>query len=145
MVPWYIIIRTSRFLSTNFLKMQKGSSNVRVGVRVRPLSDNEVALESRSVVNYPGKSMIRIGDGSGDKTFTFDDVFDSSLSQNGLYTRKPPPAQLISVSRHIILDVFASTLPLLQSFLGGYNVTVSLFKPLLNKICYTSSNPALIR
>jgi hypothetical protein len=45
-------------------------SNVRVGVRVRPYSANEIAAESRSAVSHPGRNMVSIGDGAGDKSFT---------------------------------------------------------------------------
>lgn len=59
------------------------AGNVRVAVRVRPLSHTEVETDSRFVVSHPAKSMVKIGDGSGDKTFTFDHVFPAHVSQKG--------------------------------------------------------------
>ena len=59
------------------------SANVRVGVRVRPLSSSEVASDCRSIVGHPAVNMVRIGDGAGDKTFTFDHVFPAHMSQSG--------------------------------------------------------------
>ena len=56
---------------------------VQVGVRLRPFSHNEVAADSRAVVNHPNRNSISVGDGSGDKNFTFDHVFPSSMSQAG--------------------------------------------------------------
>lgn len=61
------------------------ASNVRVAVRVRPQSANELAVDSRVVASYPNANMIRIGDGGGDKTFTFDHVFGSGVSQKGKF------------------------------------------------------------
>jgi len=58
-------------------------ANVRVGVRVRPLSANEVAADSRLVISHPTRDSIRVGDGTGDKTFTYDHVFPSHMSQEG--------------------------------------------------------------
>jgi len=79
-------------------------SNVRVGVRVRPLSDNEIAADCRLAISHPSRDMIRVGDGSGDKTFTFDHVFPTNMTQHDLFE--------------------ATSAPLIKSFLDGYNVTV---------------------
>ena len=62
------------------------AGNVRVAVRVRPLSHTEVETDSRFVVSHPAKSMVKIGDGSGDKTFTLDHVFPAHVSQKGRST-----------------------------------------------------------
>jgi hypothetical protein len=69
---------------------------VRVGVRVRPLSDNEIASDSRVVINHPARNMIKVGDGSGDKTFTFDCVFPSHVSQAGQFVNQSLHPELIS-------------------------------------------------
>ena len=79
---------------------------VRVGVRVRPLSCNEVASDSRISLCHPSRDSVKIGDGSGDKTFTFDNVFPSNTSQSDLFN--------------------ATAEPMIKSFLDGYNVTVKL-------------------
>jgi len=77
---------------------------VRVGVRVRPLSNTELAADSRQVISYPGRDVISIGDGKGDKSFTFDHVFPTQMSQQELYD--------------------GTAAPMLQSFFDGYNVTI---------------------
>jgi len=84
--------------------MANPASQVRVGVRVRPLSTAELSADSRMAISYPGRNMVRIGDGVGDKTFTFDNVFPSQMSQSDLFN--------------------ATAAPMIQSFLDGYNVTV---------------------
>jgi kinesin family protein 4/21/27 len=84
--------------------MEDHRCNVRVGVRVRPLSNTELAADSRQVISYPGRDVISIGDGKGDKSFTFDHVFPAHMSQQELYE--------------------STAAPMLQSFLDGYNVTV---------------------
>jgi len=73
---------------------------VRVGVRVRPLTNQEIQQAGKSVIQSHG-SEIQLGE----RRFTYDAVFDSQVTQSELYT---------SVSK-----------PLLFSFLDGYNATVS--------------------
>jgi len=84
--------------------MEDHLCNVRVGVRVRPLSNTELAADSRQVISYPGRDVISIGDGKGDKSFTFDHVFPTQMSQQELYD--------------------GTAAPMLQSFFDGYNVTI---------------------
>ena len=76
-----------------------GNSKVRVGVRVRPLTCQEVGQDGKSVVvvNPPE---IRLGE----RRFNYDKVFGENVGQEELYG---------SISS-----------PLLQSFLDGYNATV---------------------
>jgi len=73
------------------------SSQVRVGVRVRPVSVKEQGAEN--VLSVQQRSIALSG-----RHFTYDHVFDSSISQSSLYEQVSPQ--------------------LLQSFLEGYNATV---------------------
>ena len=76
---------------------------VRVGVRVRPLTSREHAEGGKTVVHVqPSSGEIRIGE----RRFTYDAVFPSHSGQAELYQ---------SVSA-----------PLLKSFLEGYNATVCI-------------------
>ena len=73
------------------------SSQVRVGVRVRPVSIKEHG--SDNVVHVDGHSVALLG-----RRFTYDHVFDPNTTQSALYEQVSPQ--------------------LLQSFLEGYNATV---------------------
>ena len=75
------------------------SSQVRVGLRVRPVSIKEHG--SDNVVHVDGHSVALLG-----RRFTYDHVFDPSTTQSALYEQVSPQ--------------------LLQSFLEGYNATVRL-------------------
>lgn len=98
----HIIDFASAFSSTSCLAFisMASSTTVRVGVRVRPLTDQEIGHGGKSVLNASHPE-IRLGD----RRFTYDEVFEENLSQEDLYG---------SVSG-----------PLLSSFLNGYNATVS--------------------
>ena len=77
------------------------SSQVRVGVRVRPLTSKEIQQGGKSsVVVAPAGAVV----GIGQRRFTYDAAFDSNVSQLELYE---------SVSA-----------PLLKSYVDGYNATV---------------------
>lgn len=76
------------------------STQVRVAVRIRPLTPQEIGQGANQVVEAVPPCV-----GIGERRFTYDAVFDSSISQSDLYS---------SVSS-----------PLLKSFLDGYNATVS--------------------
>ena len=73
---------------------------VRVGVRIRPLTSQEIKQGGKQVLDVAPPSV-----GIGERRFTYDAVFDSHIAQEELYE---------SVSR-----------PLLASFVDGYNATVS--------------------
>lgn len=77
------------------------SSRVRVAVRVRPLGHQEVAQGGTHVISarHPEIHL-------GERRFTFDSVFDTSVSQAALFDEVSGPLQ--------------------SSFLDGYNATVSL-------------------
>ena len=86
-------------------------SQVRVGVRVRPLTASESRQGGKIVVhtNSWNKSNQTVGIGSNSRRmFTFDSVFDTNVSQENLYQ-----------------DISA---PLLNAFLEGYNSTVSVIE-----------------
>ena len=85
-------------------QMQAPSCQVRVGVRVRPLTSGEISANGRGVVE--ANSFDRTVS-LAKRKFTFDAVFDSHVTQTELY-------QAVSPS-------------LLGSFLDGYNATVSCF------------------
>ena len=72
----------------------------RVGVRVRPLTNQEIQQGGSGVLLTRGPE-IQLGE----RRFTYDAVFDAKVAQSDLYA---------SVSK-----------PLLTSFLDGYNATVS--------------------
>jgi hypothetical protein len=77
-------------------------TKVRVGVRVRPLLPNEMAVGSEMVMKYPGDNSKQIG--MGDRAFTYDHVFRPEVEQNALYGM--------------------TAKPMLKPFLDGYNVTI---------------------
>jgi len=81
--------------------MQGSSSQVRVGVRIRPLTSKETSEGGESVVQC--NAFDRTVELSKRK-FTYDSVFHSNINQIELYNNVAPP--------------------LLQSFLSGYNATV---------------------
>jgi len=81
--------------------MQGSSSQVRVGVRIRPLTSKETSEGGESVVQC--NAFDRTVELSKRK-FTYDSVFHSNITQIELYNNVAPP--------------------LLQSFLNGYNATV---------------------
>lgn len=85
-------------------EMEK-TSNVRVGVRVRPFSSKEISAsrsgESVLTCVRNGTQEIRLGS----RRFTYDAVFDENVSQEELYQ---------SVAG-----------PLMENFLEGFNATVS--------------------
>lgn len=76
-------------------------SQVRVGVRIRPLGSKEIQQGGKPSLTVAPPSV-----GIGQRQFTYDAVYDSNVSQPDLYE---------SVSA-----------PLLKSFLDGYNATVSI-------------------
>lgn len=75
------------------------SCQVRVGVRIRPLTSKEVSHGGKCVIEAVPPQV-----GIGKRKFTYDSVFDSHVSQQDLYNRVAPS--------------------LLSSFLEGYNATV---------------------
>ena len=78
------------------------ASQVRVGVRIRPLASQEVGQGGKSVLSARAPE-IQLGT----RRFTYDAVFDSSVGQEELYQEVSAPLQ--------------------ASFLDGYNATVSFF------------------
>lgn len=85
------------------------SSRVRVAVRVRPLGHQELAQGGTHVVSarHPEIHL-------GERRFTFDSVFDTSVSQSTLFDQVSGPLQ--------------------SSFLDGYNATVSLVYRFCNEL-----------
>jgi hypothetical protein len=79
------------------------SSQVRVGVRIRPITCKESSEGGKQVVE--ANSFDRTVSLSKRK-FTYDSVFDSNVSNEDLYSSVAPP--------------------LLDAFLNGYNATVSV-------------------
>jgi hypothetical protein len=92
-------------LPNNNSSSNNSACQVRVGVRIRPLTSQEAGQGGNSVLavqqqQQQQQSEIRLGQ----RRFTYDAVFDADVSQHDLYQ---------SVSA-----------PLLTSFLDGYNATV---------------------
>jgi predicted neutral ceramidase superfamily lipid hydrolase len=81
-------------------ELSLSGSQVRVGVRVRPLTSKEIQQGGKSSVSVTPPVV-----GIGQRRFTYDVAFDSNVSQLELYE---------SVSA-----------PLLKSYVDGYNATVS--------------------
>ena len=75
---------------------------VRVGVRVRPLTSQEIQQGGKNSLSVTTPT-IRLGE----RQFTFDRTFDSNVAQDDLYDDVSPP--------------------LLKSFTDGYNATVSKY------------------
>jgi hypothetical protein len=101
--------------TTSPLSTSNSSSNnacqVRVGVRIRPLTSQEAGEGGNSVLAVQQQQQQQHGHQQqqqeirlGQRRFTYDAVFDADVSQHDLYQ---------SVSA-----------PLLTSFLDGYNATV---------------------
>lgn len=92
---------------------------VRVGVRIRPLASSESSRGGRAVVFANDiQRTVSIGK-KQERTFTYDMVFDSSVSQNHLYERVKGQ--------------------LLGAFLDGFNATVSFC------FCETVEVPCALR
>ncbi|CAH8625008.1 unnamed protein product [Schistosoma bovis] len=82
--------------------MEIGDTSVKVGVRVRPLSDNEVNDGSSTCLSYPNEgNQLIIGN---DKLFVFDYVFKETDSQEYVYKK--------------------AALPMVENILKGYNATL---------------------
>ncbi|CAH8621309.1 unnamed protein product [Schistosoma guineensis] len=79
-----------------------GDTSVKVGVRVRPLSNSEVNDGSSTCLSYPNEeNQLIIGN---DKRFGFDYVFKETDSQEHVYKK--------------------AALPMVESILKGYNATL---------------------
>ena len=86
-------------VAENGNRSHKGS-RVHVGVRIRPLTSQEIQQGGKSSLNADECPTIRMGQ----RQFTYDAVFDSNCGQGDLYDRV--------------------SAPLLTSFMDGYNATV---------------------
>jgi len=84
------------------MRSNSRSCNVRVGVRIRPLTSTEIQQGGENRLSVASPS-IRIGE----RQFTFDSVFDSNVCQVDLYHDVSPP--------------------LLKSFANGYNATIMAY------------------
>jgi hypothetical protein len=82
-------------------------SRVQVGVRIRPLTSQEIRRGGKSSLNVDSPS-IRMGQ----RRFTYDAVFEDTCGQKDLYDRVSGP--------------------LLSSFVDGYNATVGRLSFVLN-------------
>lgn len=92
---------------------------VRVGLRIRPLTSKETSEGGKSVVECnPHNRTITLSK----RQFTFDSVFDGTVSQSDLY------------------DDIAT--PLLDAFLGGYNATVIAYGQTGSGKTYTCGSEA---
>ncbi|CAH8626714.1 unnamed protein product [Schistosoma curassoni] len=82
--------------------MEIGDTSVKVGVRVRPLSNSEVNDGSSTCLSYPNEeNQLIIGN---DRLFGFDYVFKETDSQEHVYKK--------------------AALPMVESILKGYNATL---------------------
>jgi hypothetical protein len=109
----------------NNTSSSNNACQVRVGVRIRPLTSQEAGEGGRSSVlaghqQHAGQQQQEIR--LGQRRFTYDAVFDADVSQHDLYR---------SVSA-----------PLLTTFLDGYNATVR--EPTVN-LLYVECNRFFFR
>ncbi|CAH8533292.1 unnamed protein product [Heterobilharzia americana] len=82
--------------------METGDTSVKVGIRIRPLSDNEVTDGCSTCLSYPNEEgRIIIGN---DKLFGFDFIFKETDSQEFVYKK--------------------AALPMVDTVLKGYNATL---------------------
>lgn len=79
--------------------MTSSGTQVRVGLRIRPLASKEIQQGGKNSLAIAPPSVI-----IGQRQFTYDAVFDSHIGQTELY------------------DTVSA--PLLKSFVNGYNATV---------------------
>ncbi len=92
---------------------------VRVGVRIRPLTSKETSEGGKSVVECnPHDRTVTLSK----RQFTYDSVFDGTVSQSDLYDDIAPP--------------------LLDAFLGGYNATVIAYGQTGSGKTYTCGSEA---
>lgn len=75
---------------------------MRVGVRIRPLTHKEQSQGGKNAVQARSPCV-----SIGTRSFTYDKVFDTTISQEGLFSQVSPP--------------------LLKSFLEGYNATIMAY------------------
>ncbi|CAH8621406.1 unnamed protein product [Schistosoma guineensis] len=88
------------------VQMEIGDTSVKVGVRVRPLSNSEVNDGSSTCLSYPNEeNQLIIGN---DRLFGFDYVFKETDSQEHVYKK--------------------AALPMVESILKGYNATLPMVK-----------------
>lgn len=83
--------------------IQELKGNIRVYCRVRPMSDKELANGHTVAVEGISEDELRVTDERGTKTYEFDNVFSSDVSQE---------------------KVFEDTAPLIDSVVDGYNVCI---------------------
>ena len=82
--------------------METATSQVRVGVRIRPLTSKESSKGGQAIVT--GNAFDHTVSLSTKRKFTYDSIFHSNVTQTELYEDLSPP--------------------LLDAFLNGYNATV---------------------
>eukprot|EP00562_Extubocellulus_spinifer_P002791 CAMPEP_0178486660 /NCGR_PEP_ID=MMETSP0696-20121128/8919_1 /TAXON_ID=265572 /ORGANISM="Extubocellulus spinifer, Strain CCMP396" /LENGTH=1944 /DNA_ID=CAMNT_0020114325 /DNA_START=206 /DNA_END=6040 /DNA_ORIENTATION=- len=99
--------------------MQQPSCQVRVGVRVRPLTSGEISSGGKAVVEAsPIDHTVAVAK----RAFTYDAVFDSGVAQSDLYDAVSPS--------------------LLGSFLDGYNATIMAYGQTSSGKTYTMGSEA---
>lgn len=112
--PEVVVVESSSTHTTSTM-IDSVTSQVRVGVRVRPITAKEQGAGSTSVLEVVSSNSSSSSSSSSSspspccialsgRRFTYDAVFDAETSQADLYAQVSPP--------------------LLQSFLDGYNATV---------------------
>ncbi|XP_051876604.1 uncharacterized protein si:dkey-96l17.6 [Pristis pectinata] len=119
--------RTLRKMYYNMVQDLKGK--ICVFCRIRPLSKFELARGSQCIVQSPDQYTITIQSNRGAKEFQFDQVFNSSTSQE---------------------EIFKDTSRLIQSAVDGYNVCIFAYGQTCSGKTFTmigekeKSNPGII-
>ena len=90
---------------------------VRVGVRIRPLTSKELSEGGRQIIESNDRTVEL-----AKRRFTYDSVFHSNINQVELYNNIAPP--------------------LLQSFLNGYNATILAYGQTSSGKTYTMGSEA---
>ena len=101
--------------------MQELRGNIRVYVRVKPLTPDEVSGGLRSVLHCPSDNRIECNSGTSTKAFDFDRVFNAVATQE---------------------EVFAEVGALVTSALDGYNVCVFAYGQTGSGKTHTMEGPA---
>ena len=83
--------------------MEDLKGKIRVFCRSRPISENEIKLQSKDIVRIPDEMTCNILGKNGIKTFNFDAVFGAEATQE---------------------LIFEDTARLVQSAVDGYNVCI---------------------
>lgn len=86
-------------------EMDENLESIRVLVRIRPLSDTEIAEKNDSVIDILGERSLQVTSADGKKSFkcSFDSVLDQTSTQSDVYA-------VVRCCTESVLDGFNSTI-----------------------------------